>query len=297
MSTSGDATSAAAERDDATSRVHELRRSVEDTRENLAGSLSTLKARLSPSEMLASTKSTVRESVRRSVNEAAREVQQGGRRLTRTMQEQPGWAALATVTAGSAIWYFSRDPRSRRSPAVRRPVNDSVRALTDAAPSAKRNGKWSVGLASTTAAAVVTAALASRRDLFTDTASARDSASEWGREVAGRASRTTAAVRGQARDLASRASRAASDVASHVDAGVAVTVGSALGVLAALLLPKSDWERDAVRRARQNIGGALERSWREGAEQARRTLLPAVAAAFSRSPQGASSRGWGPEAR
>ena len=113
MSGSPDTVGAAVDRDEGRACVDELLRNVEDTRDSLADSLSTLKSRLSPREMLASTTSSVRDGVRRAVNEAAREVRDGGERLTRAIQAQPGWAAVATTAAATAIWYLSREPRAR----------------------------------------------------------------------------------------------------------------------------------------------------------------------------------------
>ena len=120
MSEPRDPVGVAVERDEGATRVNELRRNVEDTRDSLAESLSTLKAKLSPSEMLASTKTSVQEGVRRTVHEAAQEVREGSERLTRAIQEQPGWAALATAAAASTMWYFSREPRHRSTRGVRR---------------------------------------------------------------------------------------------------------------------------------------------------------------------------------
>lgn len=283
MSESRD-TVVAADRDEGGTRVNELRRNVEDTRDSLAESLSTLKARLSPSEMLASTKISVQQGVRRTVNEAAQELREGSERLTRAIRQQPGWAALATAAAASTVWYFSREPTHRSKRGVRRAQpQPHEAAATATAKHARRTSGWGTGVASGALATVAVAALASRRQRGGILPTSRPEG-PWGRTAAAGIGRSAGVIRERARGFASDASRAV----SGLDASTAASVGSAVGILVAFFFPASAWERKVAARAQQSITRAVKRTVHERTEQAQRTLMPAVSAMLGRAAAGQS---------
>ena len=107
-------------REEATPDVERLRREAEDARAELADSLQELKTRLSPSEMLAQTRTSVQEyaehataslaaEFRRRAEDVRGQVVRRGRDATRAIQQQPAAMAAVTAAAAGVVWYFSRE--------------------------------------------------------------------------------------------------------------------------------------------------------------------------------------------
>jgi hypothetical protein len=261
--------------------VRALRRNVEATRDHLAESLTTLKWKLTPSEMIASTRSTVETKVRRTMDDAAREVQEGGRRVARVVQAEPGFAAMVAAGAVSAVWFLTQRRSVRRQRLPRRPLDDSVTAVTR--PSTRRATGWQAGVASAVTTALATAVIAAtrRRDAF----DSRDPLTPgWGGRAAAGAGRATASAERAAGTLRRGATALAQNVVSttsSLDAGVTASIGVVAGVLAAMLLPASEWEREMFARAQRTMRDAAVRAFREGGQHAQRALLPAALAIVS----------------
>ena len=332
---------------DETPDVAQLRREAEDARAELADSLHELRTRLSPSEVLAQTKTsvqtltehataTVAAQVKRGAEDLKQQVALRSQQAVHAVQDRPATVAATTAAAAGVFWFLSRDkagnghrrngtarwssrarpyrgaavdplpstagdvpgglPSSARAPAPFDPADstphDESRVMDEQDPKGPttgrqwrhmRPGPFTTGAA---AALVTTAVLARRASSNQARRSGEHSQAHWEQAQAvarGTVDRTSERAREAARRARGVVGRIAAGPGT-LHAGPAAAVGAAIGIVAALWLPRTRRELQWSKQVQQSMTRSVSSATRRVVDQAKRSALPTLAALLNVPP-------------